>query len=233
MRDMSAFIDLGKKFGRELAPLAVVALVIFAGRSTLADWNMVPTGSMKPTILEGDTIFVDKLAYDLKLPFTTLQLARWADPQRGDIVVFYAPHNGMRMVKRVVGLPGDVIAMRRNQLIINGRPVAYEALPETAAAGIKPEERRASLFADEQLGSIRHKVMFKPREDLHSTFHPTTVPPGQYLMLGDNRDNSADSRFFGFVPRDRILGKAERVLVSLDQDNFYQPRFERFTQPLQ
>lgn len=233
MTDMTDILNLGKRLGRELAPLAAIALVIFAGRSTLADWNMVPTGSMKPTILEGDTIFVDKLAYDLKVPFTTVQLAKWADPERGDIVVFYAPHNDMRMVKRVVGLPGDTVAMHHNQLVINGQTVNYDPLPENAAAGIKPDERRVSLFANEQLGDMQHKVMFKPREDLHSTFNAITVPAGQYLMLGDNRDNSADSRYFGFVPRERILGRAKRVLLSLDQDNYYQPRFERFTQPLQ
>ena len=97
-------------------------------KSAIADWNIVPTGSMKPTILEGDRIFVNKLAYDLKIPYTTLHIATWGAPQRGDIVVFYSPVDGTRLVKRVVGIPGDSIAMRNNQLTINGEDIRYEPL---------------------------------------------------------------------------------------------------------
>ena len=85
----------------------MLALVMFSMRSSLADWYHVPTGSMKPTILEGDRVFVDKLAYDLKVPFTTWHLAEWSQPQRGDIVVFFSPKDGTRLVKRVIGLPGS------------------------------------------------------------------------------------------------------------------------------
>lgn len=232
MREMPVIVDWIRRLGREFAPLLLIALAIFAGRSILADWNIVPSGSMKPTILEGDAIFVDKLAYDLKVPFTTLHLARWADPRRGDIVVFYAPHNDMRMVKRVIGLPGDTVAMINNRLFINGQAVAYEPVAATASTGISAGELDRSRLAEEWLGDIRHRVMFKPGEDLHNTFPPITVPPGQYLLLGDNRDNSADSRYFGFVPRERILGKATRVLMSLDSDHLFRPRLERFTLPL-
>src|SRR2546421_4452754 len=102
--------------------LFVVLMIIF--RSALADWNTVPTGSMKPTILEGDRIFVNKLAYDLKVPFTTWHIAHWADPQPGQIVVFYSPENGIRLVKRVVGIPGDRIEVRGGRLIVNGQPLS-------------------------------------------------------------------------------------------------------------
>src|ERR1017187_2542931 len=119
---------------QEIRPLMVLALVMFSVRSSLADWNDVPTGSMKPTILEGDRVFVNKLAYDLKVPFTTWHLAQWSNPQRGDIVVFYSPKDGMRLVKRVIGLPGDTVELRNEQLIINGQPVDYTAAdPEMAA----------------------------------------------------------------------------------------------------
>src|SRR4051794_11925214 len=97
---------------KEIRPLLILAVVLFSIRSSLADWNDVPTGSMKPTILEGDRVFVNKLAYDLKVPFTTWHLADWANPKRGDVVVFYSPHDGIRLVKRVVGLPGDLIELR-------------------------------------------------------------------------------------------------------------------------
>lgn len=113
---------------QEIRPLLILALILFSIRSSLADWNDVPSGSMQPTILVGDRIFVNKLAYDLKVPFTTWHLAHWSDPQRGDIVVFYSPRDGTRLVKRVVGLPGDTVELRNDQLIINGQPVNYAPL---------------------------------------------------------------------------------------------------------
>src|SRR5438094_8186949 len=94
---------------KEICPLLMLGLVVCAIRSSLADWNDVPTGSMIPTILEGDRIFVNKLAYDLKVPFTTWHIAQWGDPKRGDIVVFYSPADGQRLVKRCVAVPGDVL----------------------------------------------------------------------------------------------------------------------------
>src|SRR4030065_301151 len=104
-----------------LRPMVLVAAVIFPFRSVVADWNVVPSGSMRPTIVEGDRIFVDKLAYDLKLPFTTQHLAQWADPQRGDIVVFYAPDSGERLLQRVLGTPGGVMGLGTARLYVRGR----------------------------------------------------------------------------------------------------------------
>src|SRR5512142_1530848 len=106
---------------QEIRPLLIVALVVCSVRSSIADWNDVPSGSMKPSIIEGDRIFVNKLAYDLKVPFTTWHLAQWGNPQRGDIVVFYSPANGVRLVKRVVAVPGDTVELRNDKLIINGK----------------------------------------------------------------------------------------------------------------
>src|ERR1700677_1771970 len=90
---------------KEVRPLLILAAIMFSVRSSLADWNSVPSGSMNPTIIEGDRVFVDKLAYDLKVPFTTWHLAQWSNPKRGDIDVFYSPADGIRLVKRVIGLP--------------------------------------------------------------------------------------------------------------------------------
>src|SRR5881227_3277938 len=103
---------------QELRPLLIMALVVFSIRSSLADWNDVPTGSMKPTILEGDRVFVNKLAYDLKVPFTTWHVAQWDNPRRGEIVVFYSPYDGKRLVKRVIGLPGDTIELHHDRLLL-------------------------------------------------------------------------------------------------------------------
>src|SRR6266568_1067608 len=111
---------------KEIRPLLILALVLFSIRSSLADWSDVPTGSMKPTILEGDRVYVNKLAYDLKVPFTTWHIVEWSNPQRGDIVVFYSPYDGKRLVKRVIGLPGDTIELREDNLILNGDPVVYK-----------------------------------------------------------------------------------------------------------
>ena len=110
--------------------LVVALLIATSFKSAIADWNDIPSGSMKPTILIGDRIFVNKLAYDLKVPYTSLHLTKWSDPKRGDIVVFYSPKDGKRLIKRVVGLPGDTLAMRQNRLFINGQFVKYEPLPQ-------------------------------------------------------------------------------------------------------
>src|SRR4051812_22093644 len=111
---------------REIRPLLLLVLVVCSIRSSLADWNDVPTGSMKPTILEGDRVFVNKLAYDLKIPFTTRHVVEWSNPERGDIVVFFSPYDGKRLVKRVIGLPGDTIELRNDVLVLNGEPIQYQ-----------------------------------------------------------------------------------------------------------
>src|SRR6476659_3159285 len=108
-----------KRFWMEwIRPLIITAAVLGSMRSALADWNDVPTGSMKPTILEGDRVFVNKLAYDLKVPFTTWHIATWGQPKRGEIVVFFSPADGKRLVKRVIGLPGDVVELRNERLFV-------------------------------------------------------------------------------------------------------------------
>src|SRR5580765_3548586 len=129
-------------FWREWAkPLLTILVITGVFRSAIADWNDVPTGSMKPTILEGDRIFVNKLAYDLKIPFTTVHLTAWAHPKRGDIIVFFSPTDGVRLIKRVVGLPGDEIELRDNQLRVNGKQATYGPLDEQISNQILAEER--------------------------------------------------------------------------------------------
>lgn len=212
-----------------LRDLVLLAVLIFGARSVIADWNHVPSGSMKPTLVEGDLIFVNRLAYDLKFPFTRWHLAQWDDPQRGDIVVFDSPSDERLLVKRVIGLPGDELAMVDNVLFINGARLDYTPL----AAESQPEdglEKNGGLWT-ENLPGHPHPVQTMPL-GAHRNFGPVSVPAGQYLMLGDNRDNSADSRYFGFVERERILGQAIRVLVSWDPGNYYIPRDGRFFVPL-
>src|SRR5258707_4520936 len=136
---------------KEIRPLLILALIVFSIRSSLADWNDVPTGSMKPTILEGDRVFINKLAYDLKVPFTTLHIAEWSNPRRGDIVVFFSPHDGKPLVKRVIGLPGDTIELRNNALVLNRQPVEYQSIAPELLRGVPAEDLARSVFASEQL----------------------------------------------------------------------------------
>src|ERR1035437_9727729 len=155
---------------------------------------------MEPTILVGDRVLVNKLAYDLKVPFTTWHIAEWSNPQRGDIVVFYSPKDGTRLVKRVIGLPGDTVELRNDQLVINGQPVDYTTLEPKIPEQLSGPER---------------------------TFGPVQVSDGHYFMMGDNRDNSFDSRYFGTVDRGQIVGRATSVVLSLDKSNYWLPRWSR------
>jgi signal peptidase I len=195
-------------------------MVLF--RSAIADWNTVPTGSMKPTILEGDRILVNKMAYDLRLPFTHISLMKRADPARGDIIIFDSEAADKRLVKRVIGLPGDVVAMRDNQLWINGATLTYSDDPSAVGKSDKIEH----------LLGVEHRVRWLGSDTRLSSFRPVKVPPNHYLVLGDNRNNSADSRVIGFVPRSEIVGRSRHLVISLNYDNYYLPRSDRFLQPL-
>ena len=216
-------------FWREWAkPVLTVVLLTGAFRSAIADWNDVPTGSMKPTILEGDRIFVNKLAYDLKLPFTTVHLAEWAAPKCGDVVVCFSPADGVRLVKRVIGLPGDSIELREEKLFINGEAMNYAELDGHFRAQIDPAERPHHQFAREDLARHPHPVMITPLLAAMRSFGPVEVPPDSYFVMGDNRDNSKDSRYFGCVRRGKIIGRATAVVVSGNPQKFYRPRWDRF-----
>jgi signal peptidase I len=191
---------------------------------------------MQPTILCGDVVFINNLAYDLRVPFTTWRLARWSEPARGDIVVCFAPDDGTRLVKRIVGQPGDTIELRRDILFVNGVAQTYAPLAADArgARDLEPEERDSAIFARENLttspraGVHTHAVMALPARPALRSFGPMRVPAGSYFMMGDNRDNSRDSRFFGFMPRAEIIGEAKGVFVSADLNHWLRPRFNRF-----
>jgi len=201
--------------------LFVVLMVIF--RSALADWNVVPSGSMKPTILEGDRILVNKLAYDLRIPLTNLSVHKFADPKRGDIVVFDSKVADTRLVKRVIGLPGDTVSMTDDRLTINGIEARYSDI----------EYQPDAILATESYPGLSQRIELVPGAASRlSSFGPVKVPQDYYLVLGDNRDNSADSRVYGFIPRQEIVGNAKTVVLSLDYDRHYLPRLDRFLHPL-
>src|SRR5262249_394275 len=147
-----------------------------------------------------------------RVPLTSHRLARWADPRRGDIVIFFSPADGRRLVKRVVGQPGDTVMLVNNRLIVNGQPAAYEPVPGKTVPWASEAERTGGTFFIERAGAGPHLVLLNPSRPECPFFGPVTVPAGSYFMMGDNRDNSGDSRFFGFVTRDRIVGRVSSVV---------------------
>lgn len=211
-----------------IRPLALPFLLITAAKSALADINYVPSGSMEPTLLAGDVVFINKLAYDFRVPFTFTRLAHWAEPSRGDIVVCFAPDDGMRLVKRVVAVPGDTVELRNDILYLNGRRAKYSAIDPNVGRYLGADERAQAIFAQEQLGSHLHAVMALPHIPARRDFGPVKIPADSYLMLGDNRDNSRDSRYFGFMPRYAIIGEVKAVAVSADPARWLRPRFDRW-----
>ena len=210
-----------------------IAFILLFGlfRTAVADWNPIPSASMRPGLLEGDVVFVNRLAFNLKVPLTDVVLARTGEPQRGDVVTFSSPVDGTRMIKRVLALPGDVVEMRDEKLIINGQPATYEA------AGQAMEQLGEGNFAlaqrfDETIGKRTQQIQVLPSVLARRNFGPVTVPANRFMMLGDNRDNSVDSRYIGLVPRELLIGRAVRVLVSADIEGNWMPRGERFGKKL-
>jgi signal peptidase I len=216
---------LGKLWRDNKSLVAFLVLMVLF-RSAIADWNVVPSGSMLPTIREGDRILVDKMAYDLRVPLTHIAIAHLHDPQRGDIVTIESAAAHELLVKRLIGVPGDSIAMRDNVLYVNGvradyRPLKFAPLPGDASS---PGD-----YLTERFYGVAHTVRLSPESPSpRNSFGPVIVPPDHYLMLGDNRDNSADSRYFGFFSRTELMGRTRRVAFSLDPDHYYEPRFSRF-----
>jgi len=203
---------------KEIRPLLWLALVVFSIRSSLADWNDVPTGSMKPTILEGDRVYVNKVAYDLKVPFTTWHIAQWGDPARGDIVVFYSPHDGQRLVKRVIGLPGDRLKVEDQRVYVNGKPLTEPYVVHDPGAGYDPlnyafPPMGNQLYASPVVMEWAHEIKKYVRGE------EIVVPPGKYFAMGDNRDHSLDSRYWGFVDRDAIMGRPFLIYWSVEANS--------------
>ena len=205
------------------AGLFPVILAVFLLRSFLFEPFKIPSGSMIPTLLVGDLILVNKFHYGVRLPVINKKIVANHDPQRGDVMVFrYPKDTSIDYIKRVVGVPGDEVAWRNQQLYLNGEVVATEALPPPGFY----EEDSMRYFPEykEKLGPVEHHILVDRQRQLFLPQNETfpfrdncrysaegvtcKVPPGHYFMMGDNRDNSQDSRFWGFVPDENIVGKA-------------------------
>lgn len=223
-----------QRLWRENRGLLLFLLLMLTFRSAWADWVTVPTGSMNPTIIEGDRVLVDKHVFGLRLPWTLVRLTEGRDPRRGEIVVFDSPADGVSLIKRVVGLPGDVIAIDEHGLTINGASAGYEPGDQSRVGALLAETRANDPVVIRESGVLPEHDIMHMRSAGHPTrFGPVRVPDGMYFMLGDNRDNSHDSRFIGFVPRRNIVGLASRVAVSFDPGNYYLPRSGRWATPLE
>jgi signal peptidase I len=187
--------------------LIVFALVVVF-RAFLVEAFRIPTGSMEPTLLVGDFLLVNKAIYGIQIPFTSLRTPPITEPRRGDIIVFTPPHEpAQNYVKRLVGAPGDTIAMRERALFINGKPITEPYVQHS-----DPHDVRAPAM-DWLCGHVMSRSECKPSRD---TWGPLVVPTGRYLVLGDNRDDSEDSRYWGFVERAAIKGRPIAVYYSFD-----------------
>jgi signal peptidase I len=203
------------------AGLFPVILAVFVLRSFLFEPFKIPSGSMVPTLVIGDLILVNKFTYGLRLPVIHTKITEGKPPQRGDVMVFrFPPRPSLDYIKRVVGVPGDEVAYMNKRLTINGQPVSKTPMPEY----FDPDTMRYFKQFEEVLGGKTHRLL---NDDMRATFVEGTydfpskqncrysvegvvckVPPGHYFMMGDNRDNSEDSRYWGFVPERNIVGKA-------------------------
>ena len=195
--------------------LLLFCIVFF--KSAIADLSSISGASMQPTLLDGDKVWVNKLAYDVKIPFTEISLAEVGDPERGDIVIIDSKRASKRLVKRIVGLPGDTITYRGEQLYINGNAVPRDdkGLYTGADADISDDMR---LFIEHLPDGPDHKMLHVvgragPEVSM-------TVPEDEYFAMGDNRDNSADSRVWGFVPEDNLVGRAFMIWLSVNVSEF-------------
>ncbi len=191
-----------------------VILAVFLIRSFIIEPFKIPSGSMMPTLLAGDFIVVNKFTYGLRVPILNNTFVEISKPQRGDVAVFHFPPDpSIDYIKRIIGVPGDKIAYRNKQLFINGEPVEMRLVGDYqyVASGLNMVTAK---HYREQLGEVNHDVLIE--ESGLTVDGETEVPPGHYFAMGDNRDNSKDSRSWGFVPEDNLVGKAFLIWWNFD-----------------
>jgi signal peptidase I len=183
-----------RRIVREVLTIVAFAFVLMSARSSIADHYLVPTGSMQPTVEIDDHILVNKVAYGLRVPFSTRYVTRFAGPAAGDVVVLDAPDEDKVLLKRVVGVPGTRVEVRGGRVRIDGK--------------LAPVEHHGDELY-EQLGAADHALRLTRGGG--PDWGPVTIPDGRYLVMGDNRGDSRDGRFFGLVAREAILGRAVGV----------------------
>ncbi len=191
-----------------------IILIVFVMRSFLVEPFRIPSGSMMPTLLVGDFILVNKFTYGVRLPVAGSKILDLGEPERGDVVVFRYPKDpSLDYIKRVVGLPGDRVGYFDKTIYINGKPVAQEETGRYVGIGSGFESTGASL-RNEKLGETEHQILIDT--DQRAREGEIVVPEGEYFVMGDNRDRSNDSRFWGTVPEDHLVGKAFMIWMNWD-----------------
>lgn len=202
------------EYARSFFPLLLIVLVF---RSFVFEPFKIPSGSMQPTLLIGDFIVVSKFSYGLRLPVLNTKILGTGEPQRGDVFVFRSVETpGINMIKRVVGLPGDTITYRNKVLYINGEPAPQEIVGPWIGEGVnrnRPGTRPQVRVED--LGRVEHPILVHPGRPARPA-RSWVVPPRHYFAMGDNRDRSHDSRSWGFVPEDHLVGEAVRIWMHWD-----------------
>jgi signal peptidase I len=201
-------------YARSFFPIFLFVLIL---RSFIAEPFRIPSASMMPTLLIGDFILVNKYDYGIRLPVLNTMVVRNGTPERGDIIVFRYPEDpSIPYIKRVVGLPGDHVAYYDKTLFINGEPVRQQILGKYAASGSGKMMEGASLRL-EMLDTVPHEILVDPGR--YSREVEGMVPDNHYFVLGDNRDNSKDSRYWGFVPDENLIGRAFFIWMNWDVRN--------------
>jgi len=198
-----------------------VLLLVWVIRSFLVQPYRVPTGSLQPTVKPGDFLLVNQFAYGLHFPVGNKKLVNVGEPKRGDIILFYYPPNpNIIYVKRLIGLPGDRIESRDQVLYINGKEMKQrfiaDAVDNEPADAQNPEEHIPVELREENLEGVKHKIYIAKQKTLLGVDFAINVPQGHYFMMGDNRDNSGDSRVWGYVPEKNLIGKVFWLLISWD-----------------
>ena len=197
------------EFTASLAP--VLGLVLFL-RSFLIEPFQIPSQSMVPTLKVGDFILVNKWTYGIRLPVLRTKIIPVSLPERGDVMVFFPPHEDRYFIKRVVGLPGDTIHVLNGVLFVNGDKMNQQLMPDLG-------ETPRAMVMTEDLGGIEHLIQKRSSPTRLSQNYSSVVPAGHYFMLGDNRDNSQDARMWGFVPFNHVVGKPVFIWFSIDGIN--------------
>lgn len=198
-----------------------VFLIVFLLRSFLFEPFRIPSPSLEPSLLTGDFILVNKFDYGIRLPVTGKKIVSIGEPKRGDIMVFrWPPDKSYDFIKRVIGLPGDTVSYVDKELLINGQKIPQENLSEQAS-----DSAWHAIEKQEDIFGVKHDIYINPNA-YSRNYYNVTVPKGMYFVMGDNRDMSADSRYWGFVPDKNIIGKAVMVLMSWDKED-YRIRYSR------
>ncbi len=206
-------LDTLVEYSRSFFPVLLFVLVV---RSFVFEPFRIPSGSMMPTLLQGDFIFVKKFSYGLRLPVTESKFVETGEPERGDVIVFRLPSNpNINYIKRVIGLPGDTVVYEQHRLTINGELIDLEKASDFS---------NTSPAFVEQLGDDSHRILITaPGYRINEGTY--VVPEGEYFVMGDNRDNSKDSRFIGSIPESYLVGEAVRIWMHMD--GLSMPRWDR------